>query len=492
MGIADILKAIQYNRARRIGEQDTGEDPFTQPEQNVPLSVPNEEDPRFIRGNIKNIDSQIAATPGAVDPSFEELMGTFDTSKQDAYNALLAQKPTRESPNFARRLVAAGIGLGSKNPLKDEEEVMYAPHIRAMEDWSKQVEPAYRSAQLENTANANERQARTSTINAKNAADKLLAHEREVNAQIESKEKIARDKLALQQEVARGAKVSFENGHAIVTRLDGTVYEAPVDLTNYSALEIAQLTANAAQKRTETQVQGAKDVAGIGATSRENVAETGVANRELFNVPIDPADPSKGTVFKRYNSVTNQMETVKDKDTGQPSPGADRPGTGGSGSKGLKQPVNIEAIKTQAQETINAINELVNDKGEFTPEAKAFYGPSAAMGIDKLPLNSLARVGAVRHRRVAGQLIIGLISEMKNQSKTGATGFGQLSVRELGVIEQAASGMDPILPEETKKELIRIRDKFKLILQPPNSETPTVTEPKSKIQQAIKEAAEGK
>jgi len=433
-------------------------------------------------------------TSGIPSKSFQEQLeelGPFDTSRQDAYNALLAAKPQREDPGILRRIVAAGMSVGAhpgdvRDPVKTQEEVMYAPHLRAMKDWSDQVEPSYRSAQLENTANANERQARTATINARNAADKLIAHEREVNAQIASREKLAAEKNALLREKQNGAQVSFSNGHAIVHRLDGTIYEAPVDLTNYSALEIAQLTADAAQTRVETQGQTARDVASIGANSRESVAETNVANRELFNVP-DPNDPTK-TLFKRYNSTTGEMETIPDRDTGKPTGAAQRPTGAGGASKELKQPTNIEAIKTQAQETIKAIGELIDEDGNFTPEAKAYYGPAAAVGFDKIPANTRARVGAVRHRRVAGQLIIALISEMKNQSRTGATGFGQLSVRELGVIEQAASGMDPVLPEETKKELIRIRDKFKKILEPTNSQTPTTTEPRSTIKQAIDKA----
>lgn len=62
--------------------------------------------------------------------------------------------------------------------------------------------------------------------------------------------------------------------------------------------------------------------------------------------------------------------------------------------------------------------------------------------------------------RLKGKAIIDLIQEMKAQSRTGATGFGQLSGRELSVLENAATQLSSanISDEAARTELQRIYD----------------------------------
>jgi hypothetical protein len=112
-----------------------------------------------------------------------EDIGTFDTSQADAFRDLINNQPQREDPGWARRIVASGMSVGAhpgdvKDPIGVQEDVMYAPYKREMADWTAKVEPAYRSATLENTANANERQARTSVMNNNAALRRIEETER--------------------------------------------------------------------------------------------------------------------------------------------------------------------------------------------------------------------------------------------------------------------------------------------------------------------------
>ena len=91
-----------------------------------------------------------ASTGAAPTPSAQELidqMGSFDTSKQDAFNDLLSRRPVRESPSIASRITAAGMSWGAKDPLKIQDEVMNKPYHDKLEDWKGQVDPSYKAAQ---------------------------------------------------------------------------------------------------------------------------------------------------------------------------------------------------------------------------------------------------------------------------------------------------------------------------------------------------------
>lgn len=118
-------------------------------------------DPSFIQNDVGQVDSSFLQRMGAPSRSYQEKMDELYTPSvidRDRLRTHLDTAPVREEPGIARRLVASGIGLGSQNPLKDQEDVMYAPHMRAMKDWSDKVDPYYKGATIENSANSQERQ----------------------------------------------------------------------------------------------------------------------------------------------------------------------------------------------------------------------------------------------------------------------------------------------------------------------------------------------
>ena len=74
-------------------------------------------------------------------------------------------------------------------------------------------------------------------------------------------------------------------------------------------------------------------------------------------------------------------------------------------------------------------------------------------------------------RQIIGQRVVDLIMEMKNQSQTGATGFGQLNEAELDIILSAATRLTGRLPEnEAAQDLAILREKFNKVMLPSSAE----------------------
>jgi hypothetical protein len=90
---------------------------------------------------------------------------TPEYTSRDRFNRLLDAAPEREGPGVLRGISAGLMGLGAKDPvqaLQIQEGVMFAPHNRAMADWTAKTQPFGNAAQYENTSNVNERNLATS------------------------------------------------------------------------------------------------------------------------------------------------------------------------------------------------------------------------------------------------------------------------------------------------------------------------------------------
>lgn len=172
----------------------------------------------------------------------------------------------------------------------------------------------------------------------------------------------------------------------------------------------------------------------------------------------DPDNPGK-MIPVMFNPRTKKAERVTL--DGRPIQG---PVTkiGTPSSSKLNQPVNLDAIRTQTQQVLDVINNQIvttNKEGvrELSPIAKSAVGWRGLDPRQFLP-ESEQRSGKNIIKKFKAQQVVNLIGEMKAQSRTGATGFGQLNLRELGVLENAAYNLDnlddPILFLE---EVERIR-----------------------------------
>ena len=112
-------------------------------------------------------------------------------------------------------------------------------------------------------------------------------------------------------------------------------------------------------------------------------------------------------------------------------------------------------IKDQAASTLNTIAEIKNGIRYF-----------GAMGnMPPLPAEYEKKNWEANLNKLRGNLVINLMSEMKQASKTGATGFGQLSNKELKVLQDSATALNKGLSEEdAQKYLEEIKTKVKKVL----------------------------
>jgi hypothetical protein len=184
----------------------------------------------------------------------------------------------------------------------------------------------------------------------------------------------------------------------------------------------------------------------------------------------DPQDPTKKITVRR-NTATGEMQRYTL--DGQPIGEATK-----AGAKTTKQPVNIAAIRAKAQDTLNLINNHIlkidpedpnNEKKiDLTDPVKQSVGGSRMMQRHRIE-GTDAYTGNVNINTLKAKQIVDLIADMKAQSDSGATGFGQLNLRELGVLESAASRLDPGLPEpEFREAVLEIRRKLLMILADEN------------------------
>ena len=125
-------------------------------------------------------------------------MFTPDFTDRDRLRGLMDAAPERQAPGWGRGLSAIALGIGSKSPeegLKAQEAVMFAPHRRAMADWTAKADPFYKTAELENRQNVNERTLTTNVVSAETQARRIEENARQAdlkNEVAQEKNRIAR------------------------------------------------------------------------------------------------------------------------------------------------------------------------------------------------------------------------------------------------------------------------------------------------------------
>lgn len=126
-----------------------------------------------------------------------------------------------------------------------------------------------------------------------------------------------------------------------------------------------------------------------------------------------------------------------------------------------------------ANDTLNALAALHDptDPSKLSPQMGSIVGawggklPSGLTIPGSEIANAKSRLAEVRSR-----LDVGLLNELKNQSRTGATGFGQLSANELKIIEAASGRLDTAQsPEQFMSALNDIETRVKRILAEPGA-----------------------
>lgn len=123
----------------------------------------------------------------------------------------------------------------------------------------------------------------------------------------------------------------------------------------------------------------------------------------------------------------------------------------------------VQDIGSRAQEALDELKNVLDDKGNLTSKGHSATGWSSFLKY--LP-GTEARSGNASIKRVGSQQVLNVIAELKAQSRTGATGFGNMSNKDLATLENAAHKLDTLQDdEEVAAELRRIRDGMKKIVE---------------------------
>lgn len=119
--------------------------------------------------------------------------------------------------------------------------------------------------------------------------------------------------------------------------------------------------------------------------------------------------------------------------------------------------VQSQSVKDAARAALNTINEI--EKGI------KYFGPMGNIPQGMMPLDTERANWDANVNRLKNKMVVDLMMQMKAASKTGATGFGQLSEKEGQRLENAATALQRGLKEEdAQKYLNEIRASAKKVL----------------------------
>jgi hypothetical protein len=152
---------------------------------------------------------------------------TPEHEDRNRLRGLMDDAPERQAPGWGRGLSAIAVGLGSKDVasgLANQEAVMFAPHRREMADWTAKTEPFYKTAQLENQENVNERTLAGNVV--KSVSDDRRLEQTRIRD--EGKQKVAEEKNRISEIHARADEarankwdVKIDGDRVIATSPDG-------------------------------------------------------------------------------------------------------------------------------------------------------------------------------------------------------------------------------------------------------------------------------
>lgn len=114
----------------------------------------------------------------------------------------------------------------------------------------------------------------------------------------------------------------------------------------------------------------------------------------------------------------------------------------------IKQQSDLQdSVRSSAQENLNAITEAKKGKEFFGPfgDWESRYAPNSFLGGGKYDQRSVWESNV---NNLLSKKVVDLIGQMKSLSKTGATGFGNLSDQEGQLLQQASTVFNKKLPPE--------------------------------------------
>lgn len=370
-----------------------------------------------------------------------------ETKNIDAMSQLASKYPEMAQPGKLRKIGSVALatlgdmfGPQGSGKMAFSEMMGFGPHERAVADWKNKIDPLKDAANYERQSNAQNRMFATSTVSSEQRQAKDTAAA-----------KIAEKKTAIQQQLADIQKFKAEHPNLRIIAPKGGNIQAIDPQSGKLVRDLGSAGTLSDEQRIGLEQEGAiEKIQEQGKQTRETNMQKGWA---IGTIP-DPNDPTK-TIGVRYNADTGQVEPISFNGKGTTGITPGKPPAGNQASANLKQ---------KAQETLDALNEIMDEKGNLTGPAQSAVGKSRMLGLQYIP-GTDALAGDTAINRLKSLLIVDLIGEMKAQSKTGATGFGQLNMKELGVLEGAASKLNAKLDEPTfLAEVKRIKERLQKIL----------------------------
>lgn len=388
-----------------------------------------------------------------------------ETMASSKYSEMASQYPKQEDyhPTLLRRLGGAlismssgidphGRGMGFYHPnlegMQAGNNFVQQPYEKKLEDWKAQLGPAYQSAQLERYSNVNARSSVMSVI-----SDELKNRaQNEKAANDQAKSDISANRAQAYSMKAMGYDFDFKGPFVTITHPT----TGQITTTNIPTGHMSD---------TDKLVLGHK----------EKMAEIGARDSSKgtpFDIP-DPDDPTGKRKIPVMVSPTGQATRIT------LGTGAGRKPVNAPIQKpGVEQPANtgnLQAIQDSARETMNAINNMVDDADPKNPQlrenVKGAIGASRMLGLQHVP-GSETYTADVNIKNLKSNLLLNLMQKMKSETKGGTTGFGRITNADLAVMNQAASRLDSGTDRETfRKELLRVREKVQMILDNPGGNT---------------------
>lgn len=186
----------------------------------------------------------------------------------------------------------------------------------------------------------------------------------------------------------------------------------------------------------------------------------------------DPNDPTK-QIWVRHNSISGETKPLElgEKTTVQTA--AQGKINAADAEKATEKANRRKAIVENTNATLSLLDDLLDKNDQLTPEAARAVGKSA---VGNWIPTSMGYSGSAKIDRLAGRQVLDLIEEMKSQSRTGATGFGQMNRDELRLLVNSASLLNnKFLDEETYRGALKdVRDRLKKVLMDGPNESSSV------------------
>jgi hypothetical protein len=306
-----------------------------------------------------SLDEYIAAINRGYTPDFTD---------RDRLRKLMDEAPVRQSPSLARSIVAAAMSTKAEDPVKMADQVQYAPYYRDRSDWLSKTEPFYKTADLENRQNINERTLMTGAITAKTQADRLA----EQGRQADQKNEIARQR-AENDAIRARAYAAKNNGYTVMKAGDRIV---AVDPTTNRRLDLGP--SGGLDRETELDILGEWNVKAVearGAAAIDTARAGAIAgNRDVLVID--------GTTYQR--NADGSLSPIQGAPSGTPT----RPGTPARTGTGA-------GARTNTLETRRQIQDRMAELWQTDPVAKKYIKRGAGGGYDWKDRPTVAEAGGI-------------------------------------------------------------------------------------------------